>query len=363
MFDKDAATRVADTLTMISNAPDLNAGIRTQIVALVNLQFPRLTPPEKAIFQQLSGEMSVKGQIGAGVAKGTSPEREKRRAIYLLWMAIGKAQTIDLFIKPRAALAMSMPAASLNAAFSDVMLKAAVVACAPGGQFVYQELCTHPVRFLTQYPIIVLGSPAGGDRLSTAPNGNYQNALNFHFQYEAGLDRFVLGAHADGQLGANYSFLTVSVPAVHWSQVPNAGLAPCNFAGVLGCELTGANFMLTTQFTGCAFNWTSYGGVLRASHISPAGGGVGAYPGGGIALAQQVMLNGAMANAGNTACTVFGGGAGNAPVAAGNMFYPNTVVNAIRWVSIIGVIKGANWRFYMQAISATMQILEARRIM
>jgi hypothetical protein len=264
---------------------------------------------------------------------------------------------------------MTLQPAALNAAFSDAMLKAGVVAAGIGGQHVFQELETHPVRFLTQHRILVMGTPAGGDRFSIAPNGNYQNVLNFHFQYEGAEDKFLLAESKDknGQYGADYTFATVSVPAVHWSHVPGVGPAPGNFTGVLGCELTGATFALTTQFTGCAFCWTTHGGTLRASHISPAGGGPTIYPGGGNALAQRMILpaQGRMANAGNTALSVFGAGAGNAPaVRGGNPFYPDPAVNLFKWASIIGMNKGGNgWRFYLQVIGVPGNILEARRIM
>ena len=364
-MSKKAATRITETLTMIDQAPDLTAPLRAQIVALVNTNFPRLTAAEQLAYSQLSSEMSVKTQIAAGVQKGKSPAREKRRAVYLLWLAIGKAQNNDLAIKPRAKLAMSMPTTALDAAFSEVMLKAAVVASAAGAQHVFQELSAHPVRFITQHRIMVLGLPAGGDRFSTAPNGNYQNVLTFHFQYDVVNDRFELRGGLSPVLGASHAFTTVSVPAVHWTQVPGAGPAPCNFAGVLGCELAGANFMVTTQFTGCAFSWTNHGGLLRASHVSPSGGGPGTYPGGGLALAQRMVATGAMTNANNMASTVFGGGAGNAPVpGGGNSFYPNTVVNMTRWITIFGLIKGGGgWRFYMQVVDGNLNIREPRRIM
>ena len=338
--------------------------MRQQIVAFINGLYPRLTAQERQAYHQLSSDLSVKDNIGPGVPKGNPAQREMRRAIFLLWTAIGKQQGLGLVVAPRAGRAMTLQAAQLNAEFSNVMLKAATVAPGLGGQSVFDMLNLHPVRFLTEHKIMVLGTPTGGDRFSTAPNGNYQNVLNFQFQYDCGADRFLLGAVINPQFGAAYGFQTVSVPAVHWSQVPGAGAAPCNFNGLLGCELTGANFMLTTQFTGCAFCWTDHGGVVRATHTSPAGGGPGTYPGGGIALATRMTTHGFMANAGNTAVTVFGGGAGNAPVAAGNPFYPNAQVVAISWVSIIGVNKGgAGWRFYTQVVNGASNIAEARRIM
>jgi hypothetical protein len=259
---------------------------------------------------------------------------------------------------------MSIGAGVLPAAFSEAMLKAAVIASPQGAQHMFNELSLHPVRVLTTNRIIIYGLPDGGDRFSSAPTGNYQNVQPFHFQYDVAQDRFMLRAAAEAQLGASHPFATVSVPAVHWSTVPAVGgAAPYNFTGVLGCELTGATFMVTTQFTGCTFSWTNHGGMVRASHISPSGGGPTTYPGGGIALAQRIMANGAMANAGGAAVTAFGPGAGNAPVAAGNSFYPNPVANIIRWASIFGVVKGGAWRLYSQTIGGALQILEPRRIM
>jgi len=363
MSGKSDTTRINDTLTMIGQAAILTPPIRTAIVNLVNGQFPRLTAADLTAYSQLSAEMSVKNQITAGVAKGNAAEREMRRAIVLLWTAIAKAQ-VQPTPMAKTQPAMSIGAGVLPAAFSEAMLKAAVVASPQGAQHMFNELSLHPVRFLTTNRIMIRGSAVGGDRFSSAPTGNYQNVCQFYFQYDVAQDRFILGAGADVQLGASHPFTTVSVPAVHWSAVPGVGAAPYNFAGVLGCELTGASFMVTTQFTGCTFNWTNHGGMLRASHVSPSGGGPLTYPGGGIALAQRMMANGAMANAGGTAVAAFGPGAGNAPpVGGGNSFYPNPAANVIRWVSIFGVVKGGAWRLYSQTIGGALQILEPRRIM
>ena len=262
---------------------------------------------------------------------------------------------------------MTMAVGPLAVAFTDVMFKAAVVASAAGALSAFTELSIHPARLLLRHRIVLLGTPAGGDRFSVAPNGNLQNVRVFHFRYDANFDRFELGAFADMTKGASHLFHTLSVPAVHWSQVPGVGTLPCTFAGVLGCELAGASFMVTTQFTGCAFNRTGHGGVLRASHVSPAGGGPVAYPGGGNALAQRLMLNGAHANAAAVAAQVFGAGAGNAAaIAGGNSFYPNTALAPFRWVSIFGLMKGGGaWRFYMQVIGPmpAHDIMQARRIL
>jgi hypothetical protein len=175
----------------------------------------------------------------------------------------------------------------------------------------------------------------------------------FHFQYDPGHNRFLFsGNKVEPQYGAAHVFKTVSVPAVSWYDVPGNGgeqapaVGSANFEQILGCQSTGANFMVTTQFTGCAFCWTSdNGGVVRAAHIGPTKPGYPAdslatsYPGRGNALALRMITQGqapplgvgvaaGMANTPDAPLRVFGRGAGNVlPVAAGNVFYPNANLN------------------------------------
>jgi hypothetical protein len=186
----------------------------------------------------------------------------------------------------------------------------------------------------------------------------------------------VFNGMVSAQYGAAHTFTTVSVPAVNWYDVPGNGgqqnpNVPADFSQILGCELTGANFMLTTQFTGCTFCWTNQGGMLRAAHIGPTRAGYPAanlptsYPGGGNGVAQRMIAQAnpaaGMANAQGAALHVFGRGAGNAPaIGGGNPFYPNANLG---WATIIGRNAGG-WKFYLQAIQAgTNQIMEARRIL
>jgi hypothetical protein len=314
MFGKSDQQRIDDTLTLISDtsvqdAPYLTRTIRIQIAKWVDTLYP-------AMSHNLSRSMSVRAKIAHNVPKGDEQQRGLRRAIVLLWTAIGQQQGLQGLTAPRATEAMRIQPAALAATYADVMVKAAVVACHDGARAVMQDLELHPVRFLGNHRVFINGTPTGATRFSTQPDNTYQNVLDFNFQYNAsagagGEDQFVMAAYAPAILGAARPFKTVSVPAVHWSQVPGAGPQPCNFGGILGCELTGASFMLTTQFTRCAFGWTHHNNVFRACHISPAGGGPGGYPGGGLALARQLMANGAMTNAPNAALTVFGCGDGN----------------------------------------------------
>jgi hypothetical protein len=327
---KGAQTRINDTLAMIQNAPVLTGAIRTQIAALVANAFPRTTAAEQLAYQTLSTGMSVKANVAAGVAKGTAADRETRRAIYLLWKTMGKTLPAPFAVDGRADAAMSMPVAGLAAAFADAMYKAGVVAGPPGALLVFNDLANHPAGFLRQHRIFIHGSTVGRPLFSTAPTGNYQNVVNFDFQYDAENDRFHFISGPFATLGASHAVQAVSVPAVHWTDVPAVGAFPGNFAGVLGCELAGGpTLMVTTQFTGCAFCWTNHGGVLRAAHISPAGDAAKVnYTGLGLALANRLVNQpGLMANANNMQLTVFGNGAGNAVAhGGGNGFYPQRTV-------------------------------------
>ncbi len=365
MFGKSSEKRITDTLAVIETATDLlNLVVRQQISTWASGMFPRLTPAEQQTYDALSGDMSVKANIARGVAKGQEPQRAKRRAIFLLWTAIGKARLVEIDTGPRAKAAMSLPPSALDAAFSEVMFKAATITGLAGTQAAMDELKSHPVRFLKQNRLAIAGTTKGDSLFSAGANGSHRNVLNFLFQYDAGADQFRMGFDRLDKQGEALGFETVSVPALPWSKVPGVGGEPGNFAGVLGCEVVGADIMVTTQLTGCAFGWTD-AGVLRACHISP-----GSYNGGGIALAQQLIKTGRMANAGNTPLTIFGAGAGNAPPVGANPsggtnpFYPNTV-GTMRRVSIFGVRGARNdggaWRFYVQVVEGK-KILEARRI-
>ncbi len=380
MFGKSDNTRIDDTTTFIANAAVLTPPLRNDIVNMVTTRFPRVHPNDRQAFHQLSSGMSVKSSIAVKADRGNSNERETRRAIFLLWKVIGKTLNNPMSVDGRANAAMTMLTGQLPAAFADVMFKAACVSSGAGAQHVFNELCTHPAAFLRSYRIMVFGSTAGRDKF-TAAGGNYQNFFDFEFSYHAEHDRFEFNHFLPPGLGASHPVSAVSVPAVHWSDVPGVGPAPGNFSGVLGCEVTGRPIMLTTQFTGCSFCLTLHNGMYRAAHLSPAGDpnkvdySPGVHASGGLALATKLISPlapaAAMANAPGAAFHVFGNGAGNMPVPGGPpLFYPPKVQNAtagqMKYVTILGLDKGGNgWRFYTQAIDGANAIMpnEARRIL
>lgn len=373
------SSRVNETISFIRDNAAFPLVRRTGVAQFCRTTFPRLGLLDfgayNTEFHALSGGMSVKQN--ATVAPGSETDRKKRRAIFLIWKSIVKVSG-DPAGNVRAQAGMTTAAGgALDALFADAMLKAAVFAGGgAGGDVFTADVFAHPRPFLAAHKVIVLGMTTGGNKFTAVGNPDYTNVLQFYFQYDSGNDRFVFGGRIDPRFGAGHPFATVSVPAVNWYDVPgnggqNAPVTPGNFAQILGCELNGATVMLTTQFTGCTFCWTSHGGTIRAAHIGPTRAGypsaalATSYPGGGNAVAARMVAQGAaagMANAPGAALRVFGRGTGNAPpINGGNNFYPNAT---LEYATIIGRDSGTGWKFYLQAIdSTTHQISEARRIM
>ncbi|MBV8186026.1 MAG: hypothetical protein JO339_02190 [Alphaproteobacteria bacterium] len=381
---KLASTRVNETIDFIGTNGNFSPVRRQAVAQFCRTTYPKLSlldfGPYSSEFHTLSSDMSVKQH--ATVPAGNQTERAKRRAIFLIWKSIDKAYLAGTL--PAAQAAMTMPTAQLDNVLADAMRKAAVCASAAGAADVFNELTTAPAGFLASNRLIVLGSPKGASKFRNLNSASYTNVRDFKFQYDPVNDGFMLGVDAMGNYGAFHLVKAVSVPAIAWYDVPGNGgeQAPAqsaNFAQILGCELSGANFMLTTQFTGCAFCWTTDpAGVVRAAHIGPTKPSfvdpslATSYPGKGRALAQRMIDQGGapplgigvaagMANAPGAALQVFGRGVGNASaVGNANPFYPD---NNLKQATIIGRNAGG-WELYLQTIAlATNQIGEARQIL
>jgi len=378
MFPKSAKTRFRDTVAYIQNyaASGLPANIRNDIATMITTRYPRATALQRQVYDQLSESMSVKRHIGGGVAKGTSVEREQRRAIVLLWVAMGSTQP------NRLNQGMTLPPGGLAPALNEAMKTAAVVASNAGATHIFNtEFAVHTKAFIGRYRIIVLGTTQGKATFTNPLSASFQNVINFSFYFNGPDDRFELApTPAPPLLGGSHTFAAVSVPALHWSEVPGRGnvptpLAPAtaSFTGILGTELAGANWMVTTQFTGCAFCYANQGGNVYAAHISPAGvGGLPVLT--GAVLAGQLMGNDPQVQAGRLAnfpggavpVNVFGNGVGNAAVVGGNPFYPPKTPGAgagqMKWMSIFGRVHAGQWKIYTQSVDGADAILEHRRI-
>ena len=320
---KNRATRFAETVTFIKGyaASGLPAPIRNDIGTYVAAQFPRLTPVQQQAYDALSDEMSVKLNVAVKANRGTEAQREERRALVLLWRAMGATQANPPAVDGRVAEAMSLAPGGIGAVLVETMIKAAVVASGAGASHVFNmEFSANPLTFITTRRIFIGGTTAGADKLQDPAAASYENVLDFRFQYNAEKDYFQFGRQAVAQYGASHTIPSVSVPALHWSDVPGRGLTPTpaapvapaagvvpppppSFAGMLGIRFTGgAAWMFTTQFTGCSFCYKIGGGAFYGSHVSPAG-----IPGkpilGGQGLANQIMGNVANVGAGAFANT------------------------------------------------------------
>jgi hypothetical protein len=86
----------------------------------------------------------------------------------------------------------------------------------------------------------------------------------------------------------------VNVPEMYWFNVPGRGNIPNpppgSFATIPCTELTGADLMVTSAFTGCSFCFKNNGGAIYAAHVSPDGTAANAGPSIGPAppLANQI---------------------------------------------------------------------------
>lgn len=254
---KDDQQRIDETLQFIAASTLVPTQMRTAVAAFVTAFLNQRLPPgtTRRDLRTFSRQMSM-----ARVPhSGTEVQRNLRRAIHLLWEAMGNHQ--------RAEEAKTCPGGDLVHDYKRSMEKAWLVSETRGGGNVgHQWVFTHGLRhhtraFLTRNRITIRGSP----RIRT--DDGDRNVLDFNFSFDPLYDRYAFGVGGVGGM----TFQTVSVPAVHWATVPGRGNAQDagSFANVHGTELGGATVMLTTQFTGCSFCIKDAGRVL-AAHISPS---------------------------------------------------------------------------------------------
>lgn len=391
---KSRHTRIKDTVQYIEGCQraGLTGAILQDIAQLVDQRYPRVQTPDKTKYNELSDTLSVKSKIGTGVSKGTSGEREMRRAITLLWSVLAATQGDRAKLESRLKLGMTLAPDALPAALDEVLLKAAVVASAAGASHVFNmKLSGDPISFIQTYRIFISGTTKGKEKFNNAAATDSRNVLKFNFCYNAEKDHFEFGTSTSPNHGAVHSFDAVSVPALHWSEVPGRGEIQVpqpadnvGFANLRGTALDGAAWMLTTQFTGCSFCYVGNANILYAAHLSPALNGI-KIPGtsrdypvlAADVLADQLagkvgsVAGGRMSNypgGGGGRFNVFGNGAGNAQVISGNPFYPAKVSNAgageMKWMSIFGRKDAhGNWELYSQSVDGVGAILEARRIL
>jgi hypothetical protein len=380
MSDKTTKTRVKETLTYIRgySASGLPSPIRNDIATMVLARLPRTNATELARYDAVSTEMSVKANLDPTQSSGSDHKRSRRRAIVLLWRAMGATQPVPGDVDDRVMRGMTLAPGALAAELTRTMLLAATVASNAGAAHVFNmAFLGNPLGFLSQHRIIIMGSTIGAATF-TAPSASYRNPVQFYFQYDAGKDRFELKENSTPMHGGFHQFQAASVPALHWSMVPGRGnvvtptsINPAGYQGMLGAEMEGAEYMVTAQFTGCSFCYSTHGATMYAAHIAPTADARPAID--GNTLANQIMGQRQYVARGEFAnfvmggpMSVFGNGAGNALVLDGNPFYPAKALfdtpGQMKWTSIFGRRLNGAWQLYTQSVDGALVIMEHRRI-
>jgi hypothetical protein len=185
---------------------------------------------------------------------------------------------------------------------------------------------------------------------------NLRGGTHAAFFYDFVNDAYVFDVTAPPAARNAFGCAAAIVPAVFWHQVPgrtNAQKAG-SFAQIVPAELTGANLMVSTQFSGCAFCFKVTGTRIFAAHIMPDDGAGGVLQGGGAELARQLAGQVAGVTAGDFVAPgngpgqflVYGAGYSNLPAFPNG--YPVRTV-ADQYMNILGVMKGGGaWRIYSQ---------------
>jgi hypothetical protein len=353
MITKNPATRINDVLATIGGTPHFPATERARVHAFASGYIGGTYPPANAStagYKAFSDQMTMTDVRQAG----SSDERAMRRAIFLLWRAMGDAM--------EAAKAKMILSADVQAAFVATMQKALcfsdTAAGNPAGtKYVFKDVFrANPLPFLQRNKIMVAG-------VSAFNAATTQNILRFMMQFDAGRDRYYF-SNVSGTVvaGGRYAFDTTSVPAVYWADVPGrtAVVGTGSFAAIRGTQFSG-KYMVTTQFTGCAFCLKDTGGGLFAAHVSPSyKGATRTTPTPGIdakLLAEQLcgtsppVVGGNFSNApaGANPFRVFGKGHSNIPGQAG---YDGRCAagGGANWMTLFGFNNNGAWEIYAQEI-------------
>jgi len=187
--------------------------------------------------------------------------------------------------------------------------------------------------------------------------------------YEYKKNQFKIETTKPGIFPNSYQFSTVSIPPVAWFDVPGRTNRQDSgsFARILGTELTGANTMITTQFSGCCFCFKVVGGRIFAAHIMPdAGSGGNPIAGGGTGLARQLAGQVPGITGGDFAAPcppggqfyVYGAGYSNIPrFPAG---YPPRQTS--EYMNIFGKTRDGEWKIYTQHVRDNTNTYHVHRI-
>lgn len=358
MWGKDAQVRIDETKAYICGLYPLGdrPTIRAYLDHLISGMFN--TPALEKVF---SATLSTHDYMFKG--RGDEDTRAQRRALVILRgsLLMNQASTLtpdQVMSKP----AGEIPA--LLAAVRDGFHIWAMQERQNNGplQHAFNSLTANPVQFLQNNLVVCQSTGA-------APGAaiNHIFLYDYKNQYFQMIPEQQIGVH--GQQGGGIGYLkpahiagtgitvqAVNVPETYWADVPGrgavaAGLGAGTFAQIAATQLTGANLMVTSAFSGCSFCFKQNGAETFAAHISPATpdrATIGAPP----TLANQLNANGNFGsppNAAAGALQVYGRGFANiAGHPAGYAVDPVPGMPLVQASMYVFGINNGGWRFYAQ---------------
>lgn len=323
---------------------------QTRVTEIIDYLCAEVPGPEKPGVRAFLNQQSViatamSDQYSSNLVQspGTANERAMRRAILFL-DSLNGATPADL------QQLRNIAAAQLRAQLDRRLLGLRYAADQEQGGtgllgFVFNnKFKPDALNFLTNNNVFVYGSNTSG-------------VVDCFLEYVWKYAQFKIIPPPSGK-AHSYPLKAVNVPAIPWDMVPNRLAPGSSFADIVGTELTGADLLISTQFTGCAFCFKEVGGRLFAAHIMPDNGPAGGIPGSGIELARQLdgqtvgVTGGDFSNArGAGTFKVYGRGYSNIGTRPTGYVYTGPPSS----MTIIGVRRG-NWQIFSQEVSATKQL-------
>jgi hypothetical protein len=350
-WTKDQQGRIDETLDYIASRVPVNEAntVRTFLGGWVTANYG-------AASGLLSERMSVSHQTHWYQSVGDKQTRAARRALVILrHEMLSAGQPARMEVNRIMSMASSEVVRSLDAMLPALRIYAHQEANRTLPlQTKLNGLKINPEGFL-QHNLVVTQS---------APSRNgVGGRVSYRFFYYYAEQQYMLvpatNPRPGGVRGDGITLDVVNVPELYWFNVPGRGRdpAPGNFGQLPCTELTGADLMVTSAFSGCSFCFKSTGGHVYAAHISPDGTASGAGPNIGAApeLARQLIATGDFAAVAGP-LQVFGRGLSNLG-AYPNGYAVNTtpgvpLVRASMYIVGSRGVGGHNWNLVFQENAA-----------
>ncbi len=356
---KDVTVRINSVVGFITTCNLLSPNERQSAHQLATNFIAARYPPANAgqgPYDTFSNAMS----LGFHLAGDPNNLRQMKRAAYLLDRALLDAVPAAFGTLGNLNVGQ-ISDASARVTFENYLRKAAnqrqaATGATTAAQAAMQALFLQPLTFLQTNKLIVNGSAA-----RDLTQGD-QNVLPFYFGYDTSRDRYKF------DIAASPGFIAVNVDSItaqNWTTVPNSWAPGGDFSQIDAIELA-SQFMVTTQFTGCAFCMKQHGGHVYCAHVAPrrdlpAAAAAPILTGTQVAqrIANHNGVNGDFANAaGGNPLSIYGAASStNVPVPG----YPNGLGGGGSYMTIVGVLRAPGYEIFSQitqndAITSAQQI-------